>query len=669
MPANASRYSELDLLHPTVRTAVEQILAQLAAENIPFRLFESYRTPERQRALYAQGRTAPGNRVTKAMPWSSYHQYGLAADFVLFIDGNWSWETGGAYRRYWERLHELGRAHGLEPLSWELPHLQYTGTNLSKLQAGDYPAFGDETWAENLAATIASWGNQQPAAPPTLSLSDRPALPADAEDTEAEPGETFGRVSEGAGDDIHEQPELGLSEPIIRAAQASERIWGVPASVSLSQFILESARGKRMPPGSNNPFGIKAKAGEDFVTASTREFRNGRMVTEQARFRRFASLDEAFARHGQLLATSHYYTKAMALKTDPEAFCHALTGVYATDPRYGKSLVELLRNYQLTQYDRAAAPAGAAVAGKASPSGGEQPPSGQAGAVSADLAMGASGPRVRALQEALAAARYHVGALDGEYGRLTRDAVLAFQADNNLEKTGVADAATLAMIDKAPARPLEPKRVEATEADLRKDGSVTMIEANRTRMLGWLSSVLGALGIGNSAIVTAHGPSTTTVVPPDSAPVGELLKQVSAVLTDPASAGNVNLLTSLSRITTQIATSIKGGTPLDLAALAADLKQVVPPSILNGHPEIGTLLSALSIPGGIAAQIPKTIIDLLPANLVAPGGVVSAIASSLIPGFGGSVLALGIGLAANYFANKTAQARLQDHRDGSNLSH
>lgn len=661
MPANASRYSELDLLHPIVRTAVEKVMAQLAAERIPFRVFESYRTPERQRALYAQGRTAPGKRVTKAMPWSSYHQYGLAVDFVLFVDGKWSWETGGVHRSHWERLHEIARGFGLEPLSWELPHLQHAGTSIERLRAGDYPPFGDEDWAENLAATIAGWGSREPLAPPAIPASDRPPLPADAEEVETETAETFGRVSEGAGDDIHEQPEQGLTEPIIRGGQSSERIWGVPASVSLAQFILESARGKRMPPGSNNPFGIKAKGNEPAVTAMTKEFRNGRMVSEQARFRKFASFDEAFARHGQLLATSHHYIKAMAVRHDPEAFCHALTGVYATDPRYGKSLVELIRNYQLTQYDRAAQPADNAGgnAGKVASGG---------GAAEAVLRMGASGAQVRALQTALKAARYPVGAIDGEFGRLTRDAVMAFQADNGLEKTGEADTATMALIDKAPTRPLETKRQEATEADLRKDGSVTMIEANRTRKLGWLSSILGALGIGNSAIVTAHGPSAGVTVPSDAAPVGELLKQVATVLTDPASVGNTGLLSGISRITAEIATSIKTGTPLDLASVAAQLKQVVPPQILNGHPEIGSLLAALSTQGGLASQVPKTIIDLLPANIVAPGGLISAVASSIVPGFGGSILALGIGLAANYFANKTAEARLKDHRDGSNLS-
>lgn len=88
MSSDSARQSDLGVLHPVVRDAVERVIAQLQAEQIPFQVFEAYRSPQRQRMLFAQGRTAPGDIVTKARPWSSYHQFGLAVDFVLRIDGN-----------------------------------------------------------------------------------------------------------------------------------------------------------------------------------------------------------------------------------------------------------------------------------------------------------------------------------------------------------------------------------------------------------------------------------------------------------------------------------------------------------------------------------------------------------------------------------------------------
>lgn len=140
------------LLHPLFREKARELLGRLAAEGVPFRLFEGFRSPERQQYLYAQGRTRPGPVVTRARPWTSYHQYGLAGDFVLFEKGAWSWETSGAAELYWPKLHAAGKQLGLEPLSFELPHLQLAGLRIEDLVAGKYPGGGDATWEAGLRA-------------------------------------------------------------------------------------------------------------------------------------------------------------------------------------------------------------------------------------------------------------------------------------------------------------------------------------------------------------------------------------------------------------------------------------------------------------------------------------------------------------------------------------
>lgn len=173
-PADPSqRRSDLDCLHPVMRDAAIELQQLFEAEGLPFRIFESFRSPQRQAWLYAQGRTRSGQIVTRAEPWESYHQYGLAADFVLWLDGRWSWNTLGVNTRRWQRLHSLGRELGLEPLSFEMPHLQVAGLRLADLRAGHFPEGGDDLWHSNLEAAIISWGGN-PAAPPLNSL--RPAL-------------------------------------------------------------------------------------------------------------------------------------------------------------------------------------------------------------------------------------------------------------------------------------------------------------------------------------------------------------------------------------------------------------------------------------------------------------------------------------------------------------
>jgi hypothetical protein len=142
-------HRDIGTLHPVVRSAVVKVLVQVQAEGIPFRIFEAYRYPQRQAKLYAQGRTAPGSIVTYARPWLSYHQYGLAVDFVLFINQDWSWDDSGAKAAWWKRLHVIGSAEGLMRLGFEVPHLQLAGTSINALSHGVYPAGGDKAWYDN----------------------------------------------------------------------------------------------------------------------------------------------------------------------------------------------------------------------------------------------------------------------------------------------------------------------------------------------------------------------------------------------------------------------------------------------------------------------------------------------------------------------------------------
>lgn len=177
----SQRDTDLGHLHPFVRQRVSRVLDTLSAEGIPFRVFEAFRVPQRQQSLWEQGRTRPGSIVTRARPWTSYHQYGLAADFVLFENGTWSWDDRGAKRRWWDRLQQVGTAQGLEALSFERPHLQMAGLRIAELQTGRYPSGGDTSWAENLEGAIMAWSGTPAAPPPPREVPLRPPLPPDAE--------------------------------------------------------------------------------------------------------------------------------------------------------------------------------------------------------------------------------------------------------------------------------------------------------------------------------------------------------------------------------------------------------------------------------------------------------------------------------------------------------
>jgi hypothetical protein len=69
------------------------------------------------------------------------------------------------------------------------------------------------------------------------------------------------------------------------------------------------------------------------------------------------------------------------------------------------------------------------------------------------LRLGMRGPDVRNLQGILNDLGYHCGKADGQFGRLVKAAVVAFQSENGLVADGEVGELTWAALNRAPARP------------------------------------------------------------------------------------------------------------------------------------------------------------------------------------------------------------------------
>jgi len=146
-------------------------------------------------------------------------------------------------------------------------------------------------------------------------------------------------------------------------ALATQQRYGIPAAVTIAQAIDESGWGRSvLATADHNLFGIKGAgpAGRDMLP--TREHENGVWVTRTAPFRVYHNVAESIEDHGRLLATDPAYRHAMASRGRPDAFATSLTGVYATDPGYGSSLIALMRLYNLYRYDAATPPAASPAA-------------------------------------------------------------------------------------------------------------------------------------------------------------------------------------------------------------------------------------------------------------------------------------------------------------------
>src|SRR5689334_18832241 len=94
---------KIDTLEPEMREKVAALLiAAGTATKLKWVVTAGRRTMAEQDAIYAQGRTAPGQVVSNAKPGSSAHNYGLAADLApLKRDGSIWWE---APREIWQRM-------------------------------------------------------------------------------------------------------------------------------------------------------------------------------------------------------------------------------------------------------------------------------------------------------------------------------------------------------------------------------------------------------------------------------------------------------------------------------------------------------------------------------------------------------------------------------------
>jgi len=129
----------LDDLLPPVKERVEKFLNAAKAAGIDLLVTSTYRDNASQDALYAQGRTTPGKKVTNAKAGQSWHNYKCAVDVVPIVAGKPRWDVKD---EVWQQVGALGKAAGLEWAGdWkkfkEYPHFQYTGgLTLAQLQSG-----------------------------------------------------------------------------------------------------------------------------------------------------------------------------------------------------------------------------------------------------------------------------------------------------------------------------------------------------------------------------------------------------------------------------------------------------------------------------------------------------------------------------------------------------
>ena len=135
-----------------------------------------------------------------------------------------------------------------------------------------------------------------------------------------------------------------------KAAAINEmHYYGIPASITLAQGVLESASGtSTLAVNANNHFGIKCHVDwrGDVIYHDDDE--------KQECFRKYNRVSESFRDHSLFLSERNRYAFLFELrKTDYKGWAKGLQKAgYATSKVYAKKLIKLIDEYDLTQYDK-----------------------------------------------------------------------------------------------------------------------------------------------------------------------------------------------------------------------------------------------------------------------------------------------------------------------------
>ena len=147
---------------------------------------------------------------------------------------------------------------------------------------------------------------------------------------------------------------------------------GIPAAITLAQFIIESFWGRSpLASASNNCFGMKKNLSGNNWPGSTwtgksmtwvsSEASSGGTVRQPSEFRVYASVEDSIADHSAYLAGAMNGTdlryKGLRWQLDYRTAAQIIKdGGYATAPDYVEVLCAMIERYNLTQYNVAQPP-------------------------------------------------------------------------------------------------------------------------------------------------------------------------------------------------------------------------------------------------------------------------------------------------------------------------
>ncbi|MBK8562756.1 MAG: glucosaminidase domain-containing protein [Saprospiraceae bacterium] len=141
-----------------------------------------------------------------------------------------------------------------------------------------------------------------------------------------------------------------------RMAVEQMGLYGVPASITLAQAIVESGWGQgRVALLGNNYFCIKANNGWAGPVIQAMDDDSLENKPIDSKFRRYGTIEESFADHSKFLRENPRYSGLFKLSpTDYRGWCYGLKSCgYATKGDYAEQLISTIERNGLFLYDKA----------------------------------------------------------------------------------------------------------------------------------------------------------------------------------------------------------------------------------------------------------------------------------------------------------------------------
>lgn len=125
-----------------------------------------------------------------------------------------------------------------------------------------------------------------------------------------------------------------------------QRQYGIPASITLAQALLESASGgSKLAREGNNHFGVKCH----------RSFQGDSVYIGSTCYRRYTDVEQSYLDHSRFLQGQRYSELFQLDITDYRAWAHGIKRCgYATDPAYASKLIAMIEMCHLSELDHSA---------------------------------------------------------------------------------------------------------------------------------------------------------------------------------------------------------------------------------------------------------------------------------------------------------------------------